>query len=159
MKGSNIAIAVIVVAIVALLVYYTYFRMSTFSKPVTGRISSKFGNRTHPISGVLSFHNGIDIAAPTGTPIQAPLDGEILRIWDGGAGGKSMQVVHAGGWITGYAHLSSYNKVVGDKVKKGEAIAFVGNTGSSTGPHLHFTLTTPKSLKVDPEAYFGKKLV
>jgi murein DD-endopeptidase MepM/ murein hydrolase activator NlpD len=133
---------------------------SAFAKPVKGKITSKFGTRIHPITKVTSFHNGVDIAAASGTPVQAPLDGEIIKAWDTtGSGGLQMLVSHKSGWVTGYAHLSGFNKKAGDRVKKGEVIAFVGNTGASTGPHLHFTLTNPKSVKVNPELYFDKELV
>lgn len=157
---KTIIITVIVVLLLSVLIYYIYIKPSKmFQQPVKGRISSKFGNRIHPVTKVSSFHNGVDIAAPTGTPIGAPMDGEILKIYEGGPGGKQMIVIHDGGWVTGYAHLSGYNKKVGDKVKQHEIIAFVGNTGTSTGAHLHFTLTNPKGVKVDPESYFNKPLI
>lgn len=126
--------------------------------PVPGhtRISSAWGSRTHPITGVVKHHNGIDIPAPTGTPIVAPADGKVISITSSPTGGKMMIVQHSDGSRTGYAHLHQYLVNVGDSVERGRTIAQVGNTGASTGPHLHFTFRPPgASATVDPTPYLA----
>ncbi len=143
---------------------YIIRRKMTLQKPVKGKISSPFGSRTHPVTlEKSSFHNGVDFAVPTGTPVQAPLDGEVLKVYEIAQGGKQMILIHKTPhgkyWRTGYAHLSGWNKKVGDKVNQFDVIAFSGNTGIGTGAHLHFTLTNPDGQKVDPSLYFDKPLV
>lgn len=118
--------------------------------PVKGKITSKFGDRIHPITGLKKFHNGVDISAPEGTEIKSPSSGIITKYWFDNAGGKSMQVKHENGFITGYAHLQKYGKYkVGDKVTMDSVIGYVGSTGKSTGPHLHFTVRKLGKL-IDP---------
>lgn len=161
MKYKKIIIIILVVAVIAAAFYFLVIKPfgKAFKQPVNGKITSPFGFRNSPTSGASTNHNGVDFGVPTGTPVKSPLDGEILRIWSDTHGGKCMQVVHAKGWITGYAHLSGYNKKVGNKVKQFDVVAFSGNTGTSTGAHLHFTLTNPQGVKVNPELYFNKELV
>ena len=113
--------------------------------PVTGRISSDFGRRIHPIRKVEDFHSGIDIAVPTGTRVRAAADGVVtFSGWMGGFG-YTVVIDHGDGVETLYAHNSQLQVSVGTKVKQGDTIALSGNTGTSTGPHLHF------SIKVDGE--------
>ncbi len=116
----------------------TKFLMKT---PINGaRISSNFGNRRHPISGYTRLHKGTDFAAPTGTPIYAAGNGTVQRAsWNGGYG-NYVRIKHTKGYETAYAHLSRYAKGLksGKKVKQGEVIGYVGSTGASTGPHLHY---------------------
>lgn len=101
-------------------------------------ISSTFGWRNHPLFGVRMYHAGIDIPAEASTPIHAAHNGEVLFSgWYGGYG-KVVIIDHGGGIATLYGHTSSYWVEAGQKVKKGQAIAAVGSTGFSTGPHLHF---------------------
>jgi len=106
--------------------------------PVTGRISSGYGWRTHPIFRTREFHTGIDIAAPWGTPIEAAAAGVV--IFTGWMRGYGMLVIldHGDGVSTTYSHLSSYSVRVGERVSRGEVIAKIGSTGWSTGPHLFF---------------------
>lgn len=125
--------------------------------PLLGtRISSRFGLRKDPMNpSKTEGHNGVDISASTGTPIVSPSDGTVF--WTGyhDEGGNSIRIKHTNGFTTGYAHLSKILVNTNDKVKKGQRIGLVGNTGShTTGPHLHFTLTTPNGNKVNPEDYF-----
>lgn len=123
-----------------------------YTAPCTGRISSKFGNRIHPITRIKTFHNGIDIAVPSGTPVIAPADGKITESWNHDRGGICLAMVTADGVRFGFAHLSKRLVVVGTKVKAGEVIALSGNTGASTGPHLHFTIKINGSW-VDPMSH------
>ncbi|MCK9452869.1 MAG: M23 family metallopeptidase [Bacteroidales bacterium] len=121
--------------------------------PLKGRISSKFGQRKHPITGVVSFHNGLDIAASIGTPVVAPSDAIVQRVWNHPKGGKSLSIITPAGLRFGFAHLSKRLVKEGDKVSAGQAIALVGTTGASTGPHLHFTVSKQGQF-IDPLKYF-----
>ena len=106
--------------------------------PVAGRITSGYGYRIHPILKTRRLHTGVDIAAPTGTPIYAAGGGEVIGAsWRGGYG-NTVIIDHGGGKATLYAHLSRYNASVGTRVSKGDVIGYVGSTGLSTGPHLHY---------------------
>ena len=109
--------------------------------PINGaRLSSKFGMRKHPIDGYNKMHRGTDFAAPEGTPIMASGDGVILKAsWCGG-GGNCVKIKHNSSYSTVYAHLSKFaaNIKKGTRVKQGQTIGYVGSTGKSTGPHLHY---------------------
>lgn len=118
------------------------------------RITSRFGFRIHPITGEGNSHSGIDIAVPVGTQIYAPEDGYVKKSYENAIGGKQMIIAHPNGYDTGYAHLST-QLPEGTKVKKGDKIALTGNTGRSTGPHLHFTLRKD-GRRIDPESYKWK---
>lgn len=120
--------------------------------PVQGRITSKFGYRIHPITKEENFHNGIDISCPIGTPVLAPDDGEIIDLWLHKTGGVSLAMLTNGNIRFGFAHLDGYSCNLGDMVKKGDVIAFSGNSGRSTGPHLHFTMKINDEW-VDPVQY------
>lgn len=110
--------------------------------PVSGVMTSTFGPRKHPILGVVRIHKGVDWAAPVGTPISAAFDGEITFQGDGGGYGNVVKIAHSGGRETRYAHMSKFAIAsgVGTKVKAGDIIGYIGTTGLSTGPHLHFEL-------------------
>lgn len=105
-----------------------------------GRISSGFGTRRHPILHYQIHHAGVDFPAKTGTPIPAGADGVITQIGRNGAYGRYIRIRHTGVYSTAYAHLSGYakNLRVGSRVKRGETIGYVGSSGRSTGPHLHY---------------------
>ncbi len=113
-----------------------------FVSPLNGdyRISSKFGNRKHPIRGKVVFHKGVDYAAKLGTPIHAAAEGIIEYIGNNGGYGKYIKVKHENGYSTCYAHISKFSSYIklGSKIKQGQVIAYVGSTGVATGPHLHY---------------------
>ena len=110
----------------------------SFSWPVTGTITSPFGWRSNPFGGSPEFHQGLDIAAPTGTTVTAAAGGTVIMAqWYGGYGNYIL-IDHGGGYSTGYGHLSAIYVSNGQGVKRGQAIGAVGSTGASTGPHLHF---------------------
>lgn len=109
-----------------------------FLQPVSGRITSGFGMRHHPILKRSRMHTGLDIAAPTGTPIRAAGTGRVIRASYSSGYGNCVIVDHGGGVATLYAHCSSLLVSVGQMVERGDIIAKVGSTGLSTGPHLHW---------------------
>lgn len=105
--------------------------------PTTGRVSSPFGMRTHPITGQYRHHDGLDLAAPTGTPVVAITDGTVVATGSRGGYGLTVDVDHGNGTMTRYAHLSAIDVEVGQAVGAGVQLGDVGSTGRSTGPHLH----------------------
>lgn len=118
--------------------------------PVSGGITDRFGWRI--LDGVRNFHTGIDIAAGMGTHIQVPVAGKVTWVgWINGYGG-AVEVKHANGYSTLYAHLSYYTTEVGREVRAGDVIGYVGSTGHSTGPHLHFEIRR-YGVPVDPLPY------
>jgi len=109
--------------------------------PINGaRLSSSFGNRKHPVLGYTKLHKGTDFAAPTGTPIYAAGNGKLVKYGPNGTYGNFAKIEHANGYQTAYAHMSRFAKGVGNGsfVKQGQVIGYVGTTGRSTGPHLHY---------------------
>lgn len=108
------------------------------SWPCSGRVSSSFGYRVHPITGVYKLHTGIDISARTGTPIRAAADGVVIQASRERAYGNCIIIDHGGGVSTLYGHCSRLYVSSGQRVSKGQVIGAVGSTGYSTGPHLHF---------------------
>jgi len=116
-------------------------RKGLLRTPIDGaRISSKFGMRRHPVLGYSKMHKGVDFAAPTGTPIYAAGDGVIDEAGPKGAYGNYVRIRHNGQVSTAYAHMSRFGKNIrrGARVAQGDVIGYVGSTGRSTGPHLHF---------------------
>ncbi|MFQ6551452.1 M23 family metallopeptidase [Aestuariibius insulae] len=124
--------------------------------PVSGTMTSRFGPRKHPTLGSVRNHNGVDWAAPIGTPVRAALPGTIKSAGVGGSYGNLVILAHANGVETRYAHLDGFAKEVapGTSVNAGDVIGYVGNTGRSTGPHLHFELRRGGQ-PVDPLTFQG----
>ena len=117
-------------------------------------ITSPFGNRRDPFTGVIRMHNGIDIGAPFGVPIVAVANGVVTFVgYDAGGFGNWIIIDHQNGFQTWYAHNSRNRVRIGDRVTQGQHIADVGSTGSSTGPHLHFELWVDGA-RVDPLQFF-----
>lgn len=111
-----------------------------FILPCNGRLTSPFGWRIHPVLGTRRFHDGQDIAAPSGTTIRAAAAGTVVHAGWLGAYGNAVMVDHGGGYTTMYGHCSSLLVGVGQKVTQGQPIARVGSTGLSTGAHCHFSV-------------------
>ncbi len=117
-------------------------------------VSSGFITRTSPISGKTENHNGLDLPAPRGTSIYAADAGKVVIARHSSSWGNYVTIDHGGGIMTLYAHASSLNVTVGQTVKKGDTIAYVGSTGWSTGNHLHFTVYK-NGVAVNPASYIG----
>jgi TP901 family phage tail tape measure protein len=124
-----------------------------YTKPLNAyRVSSGYGYRTHPITGKRTFHDGIDLAAPTGTPIRSALPGQVVRAgWNGGYGNYT--AIASGNLLVGYGHQSRIGVRSGQQIGQGAVIGAVGSTGASTGPHLHL-LTHRGGRSVDPRSVF-----
>ncbi len=120
-------------------------------------VVSPFGPRLHPILNVVKDHTGADLAAAIGTPVRASLDGQVIKAWDDQeyGGGNSVRVLYPEiGKVFGYAHLNRIFVATGYRVKAGQLIAETGNTGASTGPHLHFSIKDAATgIYTDPIAW------
>lgn len=118
---------------------------------------SPYGWRKHPITGRRKFHHGVDVALPVGTELRAPADGVIVHRGSGASGGNTLIVKHADDLFTVYYHLQKASHLLeGTRVQQGEVIAHSGNTGASTGPHLHWEVRSPSRAwgrTVDPVPY------
>lgn len=134
--------------------------------PVHGHVTSSFGERFHPILGYERFHAGVDLGARYGSPIVAAADGRVVSAgWRGGYG-QAVSIAHAGGVQSLYGHMSRIAAYSGEMVRRGQVIGYVGSTGLSTGPHLHFEVTkngrpvNPMSVKLTggPGQLEGAKL-
>ncbi len=127
----------------------------TFPAPSYTRISDDYGNRIHPILGVSQFHNGVDLAAPGGSPILAAYNGKVVAADYSGSMGNYIMIDHGDGLYTIYMHASALYVSKGATVTKGQKIAAVGSTGRSTGNHLHFSVRLNGSY-VSPWNYISK---
>jgi murein DD-endopeptidase MepM/ murein hydrolase activator NlpD len=121
-------------------------------QPVNARAGSGFGFRVHPIFGTRRMHTGIDFGAPSGTPIFAAESGVVFSAGTRGGYGNATVIDHGGGISTLYAHQSRFGVSAGQQVTRGQVIGYVGSTGYSTGPHLHFEVRISGS-PVDPAPY------
>jgi murein DD-endopeptidase MepM/ murein hydrolase activator NlpD len=127
-------------------------RKALLKTPIDGaRLTSGFGHRKHPILGYTKMHKGLDFGAPKGTPIHAAGDGVVEKAAANGAYGNYVRIKHNGQFATAYAHLSAYGKGIrsGTRVRQGQVIGYVGSTGRSTGPHLHYEVLK-EGRHVDP---------
>ncbi|HEY7809942.1 MAG TPA: peptidoglycan DD-metalloendopeptidase family protein [Allosphingosinicella sp.] len=112
----------------------------TLARPVPGAVSSNFGMRRHPILGYSRMHRGLDFRAGYGTPILAATDGRVVRAGWAGGYGQQVRLAHQGNIMTSYSHMSRILAQPGSMVRQGQVIGYVGSTGLSTGPHLHYEL-------------------
>lgn len=143
-------------------------RKALMRTPIDGaRLSSRFGKRMHPVLGYTKMHKGVDFAAPIGTPIYAAGDGRFEMAGRNGAYGNYIRIRHNADYSTAYGHMSRLagNSRVGGRVRQGQIIGYVGNTGRTTGPHLHYEIlrggqqTNPLSVKMPSgEKLAGKTL-
>lgn len=125
--------------------------------PLRAALTSGFGMRVDPFMGTRRLHSGVDLAAPSGSPIVATSDGMVSKAgWNGGYG-LFVSLEHVGGLQTRYGHMSRLNVVAGQRVSSGDVIGFVGSTGRSTGPHLHYEVRVD-GMAVRPQlSAIGKK--
>ncbi|WP_258042813.1 M23 family metallopeptidase [Sphingomonas sp. NBWT7] len=140
-------------------------RSGFMGMPVSGRVSSTFGMRRHPLLGFLRMHKGLDLAAPSGTPIYAPIDGRVAMAGRNRGYGNFIKLDHGSGVASGYGHLSRFAVSSGQRVQRGQIIGYVGSTGLSTGPHLHWEVwkngvnVNPRSISLSSVATLsGEKL-
>ncbi|HVN06207.1 MAG TPA: M23 family metallopeptidase [Bryobacteraceae bacterium] len=123
--------------------------------PVEGRLMGGYGERTDPFSGEGAMHTGVDISAPTGTPVRAAADGIVKFVgWSSGYG-QLIVISHGGGYETYYAHLSRFGVVEGQEVRRGDQIGNVGSTGRVTAPHLHYEVRIGGN-PVNPHPYLAR---
>lgn len=150
--------------------YYTEdghsVRKALLRTPISGaRISSGFGMRRHPVLGYSRMHKGVDFAVPRGTPVYAAGDGVVDQVGKKGGYGNYLRIRHTSEYVTAYAHLHKYASGLkkGRKVKQGQVVAYSGNTGVSTGPHLHYEVivagrqVNPSKVKMTPGRKLNKK--
>lgn len=124
--------------------------------PVRGYLSARFGHRLDPFSGQTDFHSGVDISTQAGTPVLAPADGIVIFTGVKGAYGNAVVINHGFGIVTQYGHLDRFAVRPGEKLERGDTIGHVGNTGRSTGPHLHYEIWVHDQAK-NPLQYLGDR--
>jgi len=123
-----------------------------FIYPTKGRITDRFGMRRDPFTGMRRFHNGVDLAGPVGTPVFASMTGKVAMLGYNPTYGKYLILTHPEGFQTLYGHLNAFRVQKGESVKQGQRIADMGNTGYSTGSHLHFSIFR-RGEPIDPFQY------
>ena len=123
-----------------------------FIYPTKGRITDRFGMRRDPFTGMRRFHNGVDLAAPVGTPVFASMSGKVAMLGYNPTYGKYLILTHPEGFQTLYGHLDAFRVQKGQSVKQGQRIADMGNSGYSTGSHLHFSIFR-RGEPIDPFEY------
>lgn len=124
--------------------YLKKIRTLPLGRPVTGPITSRFGKRSDPVNKKKSFHEGIDFRGKRGEKIFATADGVVKKAFKNGSYGNYVEIDHGNGYLTAFAHMQNYTVSKGEKVKRGQLIGQVGNTGRSTGPHLHYEVLLDK---------------
>jgi murein DD-endopeptidase MepM/ murein hydrolase activator NlpD len=125
--------------------------------PVVGRITSSFGQRLDPFNGEGAFHSGIDIGTGYGESVRAPADGVVLKAGFGNGYGREIMIDHGNGIQTLYGHLSGFAVTAGERVRRGQVIGYVGDSGRSTGPHLHYEVRI-RNTPVNPHKYLRETM-
>ena len=120
--------------------------------PVPGLIGAGYGWRRDPFTGLRQFHRGLDISSPRNTPVLAPADGIVLQAERTSGYGNCLTVSHGDGLVTRYGHLQAFKVRPGTRVRRGDVLGFVGSTGRSTAPHLHYEILSG-GRQVDPMSY------
>lgn len=123
--------------------------------PIDGNLMSSYGERTDPFSGEGAYHTGVDISAPTGTVARATADGIVSYAGRSGGYGRLVIIDHGNGYETYYAHLSRFEVIAGQEIRRGEPVGAVGTSGRVTAPHLHYEVRVRKA-PVNPYRYMGK---
>lgn len=151
--------AAAMVAVLAALVYLTTKLIRKMNnkptQPIIGPITSPFGKRKAPVAGASTNHGGVDVDANIGTEVRAPWDGTVKKTYDDTTygGGLTMIIKHDNGFTSGFCHLSAFAKSAGERVRQGTVVCLTGNTGRTSGPHLHFSLRDTNGNRVDPQQY------
>lgn len=126
--------------------------------PVKGWITASFGSRIDPFTGALAYHGGVDIANDIGTPVKATADGIIVYAeFEAGGYGNLVTINHGNGYMTKFGHMLKYVVSPGQHIKKGQIIGYLGNTGHSTAPHLHYEVKL-NGIAVNPVKYLNKEI-
>jgi murein DD-endopeptidase len=120
-------------------------------------VTSPFGWRSHPILGRQQLHTGVDLSVPEGSDVHATAAGTIIRVSEDALNGKLVIIDHGRGVTTAYCHNSAFRVTLGQAVKEGDVVAYSGNTGRSTGPHVHYQLELSHR-PVDPFLFKGKEM-
>jgi murein DD-endopeptidase MepM/ murein hydrolase activator NlpD len=131
---------------------WTQFAGAPSLWPLEGKVTSSFGEREDPINGEGAFHAGIDIAAPYGSPVRAAADGDVTGTRMGNGYGREVTIDHGHDVLTVYGHLSAMIVVPGEHVSRGQVVGYVGQSGRSTGPHLHYEVRV-HMVPVNPHKY------
>jgi murein DD-endopeptidase MepM/ murein hydrolase activator NlpD len=131
---------------------FTLFADAPSMWPLEGRVTSSYGERQDPINGEGAFHAGVDIAASYGSPVRAAADGDVSMAGFGSGYGREISINHGHDVSTVYGHLSAMTVVAGDHVTRGQVIGYVGQSGRSTGPHLHYEVRV-HMVPVNPHKY------
>ena len=126
--------------------------------PVNGQITSRFGDRSDPLSGEGGFHAGVDLTAQIGTPVHAAADGLVIAAQFANRYGRAVIVDHGNGMTTLYAHLANFEVVPGEEIRRGQLIGHSGDSGRVSGPHLHFEVRQGGS-PVNPARYLSRSVV
>ena len=129
--------------------YLKTIRAIPLGRPVSGKISSRFGKRTDPVNKKKAIHEGVDIKGKRGDRILATASGKVIKATKNGGYGNYVEIDHGNGYITAYGHMQNYLVKKGERVKQGQVIGQVGSTGRSTGPHLHYEIQLNKK-PIDP---------
>lgn len=132
--------------------YLKAIRYLPFGRPVDGPISSGFGKRTDPVNGKAAFHTGIDFRSKPGDSIYATADGKVQKALFNGSYGNYVLIDHGNGYSTAFSHMKKYVVRRNEKIHRGQLIGFVGNSGRSTGPHLHYEVTLDND-PIDPYTF------
>jgi murein DD-endopeptidase MepM/ murein hydrolase activator NlpD len=134
--------------------YLKSLKTLPLGKPIHGEINSPYGPRIDPINHTAAFHPGIDIAGYIGEKVRATADGTVVVAERNGGYGNYIQINHGNGYTTGYGHLSRFRVDKGEHVSRGQIIGYVGDTGRSTGPHLHYEIRVHNKT-IDPYNFFN----
>jgi len=133
--------------------YLKKLRTLPLGQPIRGEINSPYGARIDPITHTAAFHPGIDISGYVGEKVRATAEGTVVIAERNGGYGNYIQIDHGNGYTTGYGHLSRFRVDKGEHVSRGQIIGYVGNTGRSTGPHLHYEISIHNKT-IDPYKFF-----
>jgi murein DD-endopeptidase MepM/ murein hydrolase activator NlpD len=132
--------------------YLETIRSLPLGKPAVGVINSSYGPRMDPITHTAAFHSGIDILGNTGDEVRATAEGKVISAGENGGYGNYILIDHGNAYSTGYGHLLKYRVKEGDHVNRGQVIGLIGDTGRSTGPHLHYEISV-NSKTIDPSKF------